>query len=420
MVSVESVRTAASKLLPETKQFLCELITYPSLSGQEQGAMLFLERSLNDLTVDIEKVAMTDAIVSDPDYCSPIPNLKYDGRFNLRITRTGAGQGKALLLNTHVDVVPLSAGMSQPWSPRVEGGRVFGRGACDAKGQIATIYLVLRVLKELNLRLAGNVVSHLVLEEENGGNGSLAMVRRGEEADACVCMEPSECKVLTSIRGAVWFRLLLKGKAGHSGQPGETRNAILMARDAIAVLEGYHNRLLEESHGIALFDAHPNPIPLTFGRLEAGSWPATAPCEAILEGVLGLLPNKSKEQVCREMHHAFATCGNEDLASHLDLSFTFQHDCSVIDPAHDVPQRLMNAVKSVGLSPEIAAAACSSDAWLYRNYLGIPTVQFGPGSLKVCHSKDEYIDMADIQRAAETLTLFIVDYCGTKIHASLG
>lgn len=414
MASVDSIKGAALELLPEAEKFLCDLIAFPSLSGQEHDAILFLERAFNKLTVDVEKVEISDSIVSDPDYCNSIPDLKYDGRFNLRIARKGSGAGKALLLNTHVDVVPPSAGMPQPWSPRIEQGKVFGRGACDAKGQIATIYLVLKLLDKLDIKLPGDVIAHLVVEEENGGNGSLAMVHRGEKADACICMEPSECKVLTSIRGAVWFKLILKGRAGHSGQPGETRNAILMARDAMAILEEYHDQLLEESRDIALFNAYSDPIPLTFGRLAAGSWPATSPSEAVLEGVQGLLPNRSKEQICQEMRRVLANCGDDYFAENFKLSFTYRHDCSIIEPEYELPQKLIEAIENCGLLPKIDAALCSSDAWQYSNKLHIPTVQFGPGSLRVCHSRDEHIDMADIRKAAEILTFFITDYCGIR------
>lgn len=412
MTSVSSIKAAGSELLSETEKFLCDLVKFPSLSGQEEGAVLFLKEAFDRLSAEVEKVGLSDSIVSDPDYCNPIPDLKYEGRFNLRLARRGSGGGKTLLLNTHVDVVPPSGGMSEPWRPRIEQGKVFGRGACDAKGQIAAIYLALRILETLDVKLAGDVIVHLVVEEENGGNGSLTMIRRGEKADGCICLEPSECKVLTSIRGAVWFRLVLKGKAGHSGQPGETQSSLLMAREAMGILEKYHDELLEESRHLALFDAYPDPMPLTFGRLEAGSWPATTPGEAVLEGVLGLLPNRSKEQVCEEMRQALANCGDDYFAKNFSLSFTYRHDCCVVDPGQELPQKLLGAIKAHASSPEIGVATCSSDAWLYNNQLRIPTVQFGPGSLKVCHSKDEHIDMADIKKSAGILVLFITDYCG--------
>ena len=197
--------------------------------------MLFLHDQFSRLELGIEKVELSNTLLSDPDYSDPVLNLKYDGRFNLRIVRAGLGGGKTLLLNTHTDVVPPSEGMIDPYAGRKENGIVYGRGACDAKGQVATIFLVLKALETLGVQLAGNVITHLVVEEENGGNGTLAMTRRSECADGCIVMEPSDGRLFTSIRGAVWFRLVLKGKAGHSGQAAGTRSALLMARDALTM-----------------------------------------------------------------------------------------------------------------------------------------------------------------------------------------
>jgi acetylornithine deacetylase len=305
--------------------------------------------------------------------------------------------------------------MIDPYAGRKENGIVYGRGACDAKGQVATIFLTLKVLEALEVQLAGNVITHLVVEEENGGNGTLAMARRGERADGCIVMEPSDGRLFTSIRGAVWFRLVLKGKAGHSGQAAVTRSALLMARDAIGVLERYHADLLAESRGFELFDVYPNPMPITFGRLHAGNWPASAPSEAVLEGVLGLLPNKTKEQVCQEMRQTLIEGGGESLADNFELTFMYRHDSSVVDPGHALPQTILRAAGVAGTELEIAAMTASCDAWWYNNQLDIPTVVYGPGSLSVAHSKDEHVKMSDIAEAAEVLTHTILAYCGPRI-----
>ena len=412
MIPAKRIAAMTSELLPETEQFLCDLIRFPSTSGRESEAMEFLSKECGMAGVRVEQVDLSDSLLSDPDYCSPIPGLTYDGRFNLRLVRKGTGGGRTLLVNTHVDVVPPSDDMAEPWTPRVEHGKVFGRGACDAKGQIATVFLALRTLEALGVELRGDVVIHLVVEEENGGNGTLAMVRAGEKADACIVVEPSECRVLTSIRGAVWFKLGLTGKAGHSGAAGETQSALLMAREAMGILQAYHDRLLEESCNLPLYDVYPDPMPLTFGRLHAGDWPAMAPRLAVLEGVLGFLPNKTKDQVCREMHQALIGGGEDFFAENFDLSFTYRHDCSVIDPGHELPQGILRAAREASLRSEAGAATSSSDAWFYNNQLGIPTVHFGPGLLRVCHAENEHIDTGDIETAAGVLTAFILDYCG--------
>ena len=413
MTDKDRTREIVRGLLPETETLLCELIRIPSTSGREDEMMRMLHDRFAELPVDIERVMLSDDILSDPDYSTPIPDLHYEGRFNLRVARRGCGAGKAVVLNAHTDVVPPSQGMVDPWVPRVENGVVFGRGACDDKGQVAMVFLVLKALDALGARLKGHVLAHLVVEEENGGNGTLAMARRGEQADACICLEPTGGKLMTSVRGAVWFRLVLSGKAGHSAQAGRSRSALLMARDAIAILERYHADLLAASRGLPLFDRNPNPMPITFGRLSAGNWPAAAPSRAVLEGVLGLLPNKTKEQVCEDTRRALVEGGDEYLGQNFELTFTYRHDSSVLDPEHELPQGLLKAAAEVGAPLEVDGMPASCDAWFYNNQLGIPTVVLGAGTLAVAHSKDEKVDMQDIAKTAELLVTFLLDYCGT-------
>ena len=412
-IAPDALRAAVERLLPETGAFLSELIRFPSTSGREHEAMVFLrDRFARVGGFAVEERPMSDALKNDPDYSSPVPDLRYDGRFNLRIARAGRGGGRTLLFNTHVDVVPPSEGQPDPWSGRVADGIVHGRGACDAKGQVATLYLVGRALAELRPALRGDVEAHLVIEEENGGNGTLAMVRAGERADGCVVLEPSDGRLYTSVRGAVWFRIVFRGRAGHSGQAGRTRSALLMARDAMAALERYHADLLARSRGIPLFDVYPNPMPITFGKLHAGNWPASAPSEAVLEGVLGLLPNVTYAQVCRELQSALDRAGDGAIARDATLTFLYRHDSSVLDPNHPLPQALLAAAAAGGAPLAVSGMTASCDAWFYRNQLGIPTVVYGPGSLGVAHSKDEHIALDDIARAAENLLRLIAEYCG--------
>jgi acetylornithine deacetylase/succinyl-diaminopimelate desuccinylase-like protein len=152
-------------------------------------------------------------------------------------------------------------------------------------------------------------------------------------------------------------------------------------------------------------------MPITFGRLQAGNWPAAAPNNATLEGVLGFLPNKTKEDICREMKEALLNGGIGLTVDDFELSFMYRHDCSVLEPEHELPQMLLKSAESTGVSLEIDAMTASCDAWFYNNQLRIPTLVFGAGTLKVAHSKDEQINMNDIGEAAGILLNFILKYC---------
>ncbi len=410
-IDPKKIRDAVAARSAEAQQFLADLIAAPSLAGDEAAAMDIAATAFDKLA-DVQRVEMTNALRDDRDYSDPVGGIDYTGRSNLRIHRQGSGGGRSLLFNTHLDTVPPSQGQPIPYEPVVRDGSIFGRGSCDAKGQAATIYLAMAALAEMGVELAGDLIVHLVAEEEVGGNGTLAMVRHGEQADACIVLEPTELKILSSVRGAVWFRIQLTGRPGHSGQAGKTRSALDMAIRVVEILKGYHARLLAESRGDPLFDAFDNPMPLTVGRLDAGNWPATAPGEATLEGVLGLLPNKTAQQVIDEMTAAIVDEGGPDIAENFEIHFTYRHDSSVCPTDHPLVALLQAAGVAIGQDCPITAMPASCDAWFYNNQLDIPTVVFGGGSLSVAHSNNEHMPLSGLAAAAEVLAGTIVQWCG--------
>lgn len=407
------IRAAVEALRSETEDFLCDLIRFPSLPGRESGAIECAAERFGRVA-EVERVALSNALREDADYSNPIPDLDYEGRFNLRLLRPGSGGGRSLLVNTHIDVVPASQDHDRPFEPRRVDGEIWGRGACDAKGQLAALYAAFRALDELGVRPAGETLAHIVVEEEVGGNGTLAMVRQGEKADACIVMEPTSLQILPSVRGAVWFRVTVTGRPGHSGQAGETISALKLAVRVMQILEDYHRRLLAASRGIPLFDRFANPMPITFGKLAAGDWPATAPSRAVLEGVLGLLPNKTCHEVMEEMRQAIVEAGDAWLREHFSLEFMYRHDAHVLPADHPLVRELATTARECGLPGEVSAMTASCDSWFYNNQLGIPTVVFGAGHLSVAHSNEERIAWDQIAGAASVLARFIAAWCGAE------
>ncbi len=387
----------------DAEKFLIQLIGFPSTPGQEEQACTFLAEQFAAAKAHVEKIALSDDLRNDEDYSTPIPDLHYDGRHNLRLTLPGYGD-KTVVFNTHMDVVPAA---QEAFRGHCENGIVYGRGACDAKGQIATLYLLARALAESGVKLPVNVVIHLVVEEECGGNGTLAMIRRGEQADAAIVLEPTGLRIFTSVRGAVWFRLTCHSAAGHSGVARNVPTALELAVEAMQVLRDYHKQLLAASKGIPLFDAYENPMPLTIGQLNAGRWPASRPEEATLAGVLGLLPNKNRYQVMEEMRQALKTKGSPSLADSHSLEFTYRHDANVLNPEHVLPRALLAACAEEKAETKIDCMTASCDAWLYNNQLEIPTVVMGPGDLKYAHSLNEQIGFDEILQAARVFLRFL-------------
>jgi len=393
--------------LDDAVNFLEEIIRFPSLGGQEEGVIQFMYKKFQSLADEVTLVPLSDDLLNDPEYSSPIENIKYNGRHYLRLKLKGTGSGRSLIFNAHADVVPASATDRDQFIPYQEDGYVYGRGAMDDKGQIAVFFLMLKLIKEKKLRFKGDIIFHIVVEEENGGNGSLAAIRSGDKADAVIVLESSNLKIFTSVRGAVWFKVTCFGKAGHSGFSGKSASALKMAIQVMGILENYHKKLLAESQGIPLFDKYENPMPITFGKLQAGNWPAATPGEAVLEGVLGLLPNKTRFEVMQEMEDEILKEGDEQLRNNFKLEFTYRHEGHILDVNHPLVTVLSESCSQAGIKPENDAMVASCDAWFYSKLLNIPSVVFGPGDLMSAHSSNEHIPIDQIQKAAEILIDFL-------------
>lgn len=414
MIDKETILKTCIDLQPETTAFLDRLVRFDSTSGYEGLAMHWIHEQFRVLADVCELVPVPEDIVNDPEYAFRMDERPYEGRPNVRVVLKGDGSGKSMIMNAHTDVVPPSKGQDRPFDPYVKDGAMYGRGTCDDKGQIAVMWTVLTAMKKLGVRPRGDIIFHIVIEEETGGNGTLSLIRRGEKADCCLDLEPCSNNLLTSVRGAVWFTGTVYGRAGHSGSSGTTVSALKMAIEAMRIIEEYHDELLEKTHGEdPLFLKFANPMPVTFGQLEAGDWPAMAPQKAVFKGVFGIL-NTPKEEVMRDMVEQVRTRGPEWLRDNFEMTFQYRHDTSRIDPSLPFVRTLKACYEAFGVRSEISAMPASADTWFYTNLLGVPAFSTGCGELVSAHTSREHVVLREIAVESAVLIQFIREFCGTR------
>jgi len=410
-----TINEAIDSLAGDTTEFLCDLIRIPSTRGNEGPVNRLVAERMKDLCTDAELMQIPESFKDDPLYSWPLPGLTYENTQNLRLTLAGTlpETARSLILNAHADVVPPSKNQENAFVPSVRGGIVYGRGACDDKGQIAVIHLLLSTLKKLHLRPRGTVTADFVVEEENGGNGTLFMTRRPVHADGAIVLEASERKIFAAVRGAVWFEVICRGKPGHSGRASDVVSALKEAVKAMGVLEEYHDRLLAGSRGFnPLFDAYENPMPVTFGMLHAGDWPATAPGMATTKGVFGFLPNTNVKTVQEDMIAAIKDSPHQYLREHFEILFNMlNNEGNELPVDHPLVQELMTAARDSGAPMVVSAMTAACDAWRY-SLMNIPTVVMGAGSLKYAHSNEEQIAVAEIKETAKVFLRFLERWCG--------
>jgi len=392
--------------------FLKGLIQIPSFSGEEQEILKFLDGAFRPLG-HVKKAFLTNAIKSDQDYTHGDHEIDHTGHYNLSVDKSGHGAGRSIILQAHTDTVPVSDEYAEAFSGKEQDGYVFGRGACDDKGSLATLYLVMKCLHDLGIELRGDVRTQLVIEEESGGNGALSLLLDGCQADGVIVLEPTDFHIHPSNRGALWFRVQVEGRSVHMGKITEGVNAIEKGMLIIQKLREYEQTLIQESHGYPGFEKYTQPAQVNIGTIHGGEYPSTVAGHVTIEGGVGFLPNKNLETIKRDIREAILKIDDPWLSDHYVLDYPKLHneafECHF---DHPLVTTMKNSCERIGLAPDVCGLDVSCDARLYANKGQMPTVVFGPGTIEDAHSQHEKIRINDICLAAEAIMLFLMDWCG--------
>jgi len=413
LIPSSELRQCAASHLDETRDFLLDLLRVPSVHGREAEAQRYIGDSFRKIGCKVRQVPIREALCRDPEYSHPDQPVSYAGRPNILVLAGGRGKGRSIILNTHVDVVPAGS-WATAFDPTADGDYVVGRGAVDCKGQIAALYLLFRMMKELGVEPRARAAAQIVVEEEIGGNGTLSLIRQGQSADGVVVLEATDLTVCPANRGAIWFRATVQGKPVHMARKTSGVSAIDKSVELIRLLYGYEARLAEESKGQPLFAEYEQPVQVNVGRLTAGDWPSTVPGLAVMEGGVGFLPNKDIGTIKRELL-SLAAGGDEWLAAHTTIEFPALHNDSYQIPvAHPLVLGMAESCRRVGIQTRIRGLIASCDARLFNKVGGMPTIVFGAGSIEQAHSNGERVKMGDVALEACALYDFVRDWCGFR------
>jgi acetylornithine deacetylase len=273
--------------------------------------------------------------------------------------------------------------------------------------------LALRTLDHFGIELAGDLETQLVIEEEVGGNGALALILAGRRADGVVVLEPSDLDIHPAGRGALWFRVDVAGRSTHMAYIREGVNAAKEAIKVIRALEQYEQRLIADSRDNPLFARYEQPVMVNIGMLHSGDWPATVPAQATIEGGVGFLPNRNLEIVKKEVQEAIVKGTDDWVRGHHQVSFGRLHnEAYQLEADHPLVAALQRACGDAEVEPVVCGMVASCDARLYYHRGGMSPVVFGPGTARYAHSREEQVRISDVQRAAESLVHLTRHWCG--------
>jgi succinyl-diaminopimelate desuccinylase len=331
-----------------------------------------------------------------------------DGRLSL-IARLphpdGPGPRPTLIINGHLDVVPVKADAwtVDPFRPAVINGRLYGRGTADMKGGIAAAICALEMIELAGRAPAWNVVFHLVADEERGGAlGSATLLADGLiSGDACLVPEPTSLGICLAERGLLHAEVTVHGRPGHGSRPREGISAVEQAARLVLALHAVD--FGEPEHRLL---GRPTA---NIGTIHGGSGINTV-AESCTIGVdRRLLPGVSEPAALADLKARIEAVGIEGLRYDIEvLSFG---EASEQDPSDPFVARVRGAVAAAtGTDPPLIGMTFTTDARFMRNQAGIPTVVCGPGNVEQAHGNDEWVSVNQLGQAATAFaTLMLLD-----------
>lgn len=383
--------------------FLQDLVRRPSLSTQEADVA---ER----LAEEMHRVGFADVWVD---------------RMGSVVGRIGAGRGRKLLFNAHMDTVAVTDAADwrhDPFAGAIEDGWLYGRGAVDMKGALAAMVYAAKLLQDGRVPLAGDLYVVGVVQEElcEGLAMRVLVEEEGLRPDWVVLGEPSNLRVRRGQPGRMALHVHVPGRSCHASAPYRGENAIYRAARLVLGLEQLAQRWLEDRA------AGRGSLAVTQIESRGGS-PNVVPdrCSITIDRRLGL--GETEAGAVEEIWEVIRTAGlGEALLPEVEVplygstSYTGyragrRESCPAwtLEEDHPLVQAMARAVQQVlGAAPEIGLWEFSTDGVYTMGEAGIPTVGFGPGEEGRAHTADECIRLADVAAAARVYARLAVELLG--------
>ena len=416
--SIKIINKCVEDLKDDILSFIQLLVQTPSLANDEGDVQEIIYDKLKDMELNPEFIpVMFDDLKDHPAFCDD--GFSPDKRKNVIGQWLGKGNGKSLILNGHVDVVPTGSESlwdNSPWSGKIKDGKLYGRGSCDMKAGLASGIFAIFVLQKLGFIPNSTIMVQSVVGEESGGCGTLANIVKGYHADAAMILEPTSLKICPIQSGALTFRLTIYGKATHAA----------MRWEGISAIEKYsiiHKSIIDfekerhSSFDIKYYQSKDKVAPINIGTLKGGEWHSTVPESVVAEGRLGVFPGESIASARKSFN---------DLINKVSISdpwlknnppkiewFEGQFESGETDINDSLIKELKKTYyETTNKDPILEGVTYGSDLRLFTNHANIPSVLFGPGDVKIAHAANENVKIEEVLKSVKTIANMITRWCG--------
>ena len=418
-IDARAMREMVAQLQAPAVEMLRALVAEPSLLGEEDSAQQLVAQRFGQLGLRVDTFEIDeDRIREHPGYSPSI--VPYAGRRNVVGVHGPAGpvHGRSLILNGHIDVVPVGAPRlwtRPPFEPWTDGDKLYGRGAGDMKAGIVAYCMAFEALRRLGLEPAAPVYLQSVIEEECTGNGALACLVQGYRADAALIPEPIP-GIMTGQMGVMWVGIEVLGTPVHAAVAQTGVAAIEFAQYLCAKLKEIEAQWNAPANRHPHYAHHEHPINFNIGKLSGGEWASSVATQCRADVRIGFYPGMKPAQV-RALVEAAVKAAYEAHPKKASVRYEliyegFQAEGMLVDMNQPMIDTLQACHREVaGGGPALVASTATTDARFFQLYGGIPATCYGPVSGNT-HGIDEWVSIDSMMEVTQVLALFIARWCG--------
>lgn len=401
--------------------YLKTLVRFPSQRGDEHAAQDFVFQELKKRGFAMERFAMDEAAIQRHPGGSPFSDTHSTAPIVVGIHRPREETGRSLILQGHIDVVPVGPSdmwTRPPYEPHIDGDWFYGRGAGDMKAGHGAMVAVFDALRRAGVQPAATVYVQSVVEEESTGNGALQCHLRGYKAEAALIPEPSNGTLTRGNVGVVWFQVTVRGFPVHVREAGSGQNAIEAAYGVMRALRGLEDKWNERAGDYPHFQGEPHPINLNFGKIAGGDWASSVPAWCTVDCRISIYPGEKPETMMRAIEETVAKAAREDrfLANNPPaIAWNgFTTEGYVLAPGSEAEAVLGRAHERAWGAPLTEAAMPAYlDGRVYALFDEIPTLNYGPVAERI-HGFDERFSIESLRKATKAMALFVAEWCGVE------
>ena len=331
-------------------------------------------------------------------------------RYNVIARLPGEGQAPPLLFSSHMDVVPVSSYEAKRWdygpfSGEISNGFLYGRGAADAKGGLASVMVAMGTLAANKVRPKGDIILAATVDEEN-----LMMGARScreffiSDVERAICCEPTNLEVQICSKGRMWAEVTVFGQTAHASVKGAGVNAIHRALKLM-------NKM--EEHSFSL-QKHP-VLGETFWQttmIHGGEAWGVIPDHCTLNVDVRLVPGQTPDCIWQEMENIFRCLKNEIPDFQAEINELERREPWEICRDDKIVRTVAQSCSQVGIPVTYSGYIGTAECTVYRRR-GIKGVIFGPGKLQDnVYKENERVSLDELLKASQIYLATMLNWEG--------